>query len=49
MASGLITSRQIEGEKVETVTDLFSWALKSLWMVTTAMKLEGTCSLEEEL
>ena len=49
MASGSITSWQIEWEKVETVTDLFSWALKSLWMVTTAMKLEGTCSLEEEL
>ena len=49
MASSPITAWKIEGEKVETVTDLFSWALKSLWMVTTAMKLEGTCSLEEEL
>ena len=49
MTSGPITSKQIDEEKVETVTDLFSWALKSLWMVTTAMKLEGTCSLEEEL
>ena len=46
MASGPITSWQIEGEKVELVTD---WALKSLWMVTTAMKLKGTCSLEEKL
>ena len=50
MASDLITSWQIEGGKVEAVTDLlFSWAPKSLWMVTAAMKLKDTCSLEEKL
>ena len=49
-ASDLITSWQIEGGKVEAVTDLlFSWAPKSLWMVTAAMKLKDTCSLEEKL
>ena len=42
MASGPITSRQIHGEKVETVTDFISWAPKSLQMVTEikAMKLK---------
>ena len=40
MASGPITSWQIDGKTMETVTDLFSWAPKSLQMVTTAMKLE---------
>ena len=45
MASGPITSWQIDGE---TVT-LFSWAPKSLQMVTVAMKLKDTCSLEEKL
>ena len=49
MASSPINAWKIEGEKVETVTDLFSWAPKSLWMVTATMKLEGTCSLEENL
>ena len=49
MASGLITSWQIDGETVETVTDLFSWSPKSLQMVTTAMKLKDSCSLEEKL
>ena len=49
MASGPITSWQIEGERVETVTDLFSWAPKSLWTVIAAMKLKDTCSLEEKL
>ena len=44
MASGPITSWEIDGE---TVT-LFSWAPKSLWMVTAAMKLKDTCSLEEK-
>ena len=39
MASGPNTSWQIEGEKVEAVTDFLSWALKSLRMVTAAMKL----------
>ena len=49
MASGPITSWQIDGETVETVTDLFSWAPKSLQMVMSAMKLKDTCSLEEKL
>ena len=48
MASGPITSCQIDGEKMETVTD-FSWAPKSLWTVTAAMKLKDACSLEEKL
>ena len=43
-----ITSWQIDGETMETVTD-FSWAPKSLQMVTAAMKLKDTCSLEEKL
>ena len=42
MASGPITSWQIDGEKMETVTD-FSWAPKSLKMVTAAMKLKDAC------
>ena len=49
MASGLITSWQIDGETVETMTDLLSWVSKSLQMVTEAMKLKGTWSLEEKL
>ena len=50
MASGLITSWQVDGETVETVTDfIFFSALKSLQMVTAAMKLKDTCSLEEKL
>ena len=48
MTSSPITSWQTEGKKVETVI-LFSWAPKSLWMVTAAMKLEEACSLEEKL
>ena len=44
MASGPITSWQIEGETVQT---LFSCTPKSLQMVTAAMKLKDTCSLEE--
>ena len=48
MASGPITSWQIHGETMETVTD-FSWAPKSQQMVTAAMKLKDTCSLEEKL
>ena len=40
---------QIDGETIETVTDLISWSPKSLQMVTAAMKLKDTCSLEEEL
>ena len=47
MASGPITSRQIDGKTVETVTDFISWAVKSLQMVTAAMKLRDTYSLEE--
>ena len=39
MASGPITSWQIDGETMEAVTDLFSWFLNSLQMVTAAMKL----------
>ena len=50
MASGPITSGEIDGGKMETVTDfLFSWAPKSLQMVTTATKLKDACSLEEKL
>ena len=49
MASGLITSWQIDGETVETVTDFIFWAPISLQMVTVAMKLKDTCSLEEKL
>ena len=48
MASSLIISWQIDGEKVETVTDC-SWASKSLWMVSAAMKLKDTSSMEEKL
>ena len=48
MASSPITSRQIDGEAMETVS-LFSWAPKSLQMVIAAMKLNDTCSLEEKL
>ena len=44
-----IISWQIEGEKVKTVTVLFSWAPKSVQMVTAALKLKYTCSLEEKL
>ena len=49
MASGHITSWQIDGKIVETVTDFFFLAPKSLQMVTTAMKLKDACSLEEKL
>ena len=49
MASGPITSWQIDGEIVETVTDFIFWVLKSLQMVTTALKLKDACSLEEKL
>ena len=49
MASGLITSRQIDGETMETVTDFISWAPKSLQMGTETMKLKDACSLEEKL
>ena len=49
MASGSIISCQIDGEKVETVTDLIFWAPKSLHMVTAAMKLKDACSFKEKL
>ena len=49
MASGPITSQQIDGETMETVTDFVLGAPKSLQMVTAAMKLKGACSLEEQL
>ena len=50
MASGPITSWQIDGEIVETVSDfIFFWAPKSLQMVTAAMKLKDAYSLEEKL
>ena len=49
MASDPIISWQIKGKKVEAVTDSFSWSLKLLQMVTVAMKLKDTCSLEGKL
>ena len=49
LASGLITSWEIDGETVETVADFNFWAPKSLQMVTAAMKLKDAYSLEEEL
>ena len=49
VASGPITSWQVDGETMETVTDFFSWAPKSLQMVTAAMKLKDACFLEEKL
>ena len=48
MASGPITSWQIDGKTIETVRDFF-WATKSLQMVTAAMKLKDTSSLEKKL
>ena len=49
MASGPITSWEIDGETVETVSDLFFGAPKSQQMVTLAMKLKDAYSLEEKL
>ena len=49
MASGPITSWQTDGERMDTVTDFILGAPKSLQMVTAAMKLDDTCSLEEKL
>ena len=49
MASGPITSWQIDGEAVETVADFIFWAPKSLKMVIAAMKLKDTYSLEGKL
>ena len=49
MASSPITSWQIDGETVETMTDYFGGAPKSLQMVTAAIKLKDACSLEGKL
>ena len=49
LASGPITSWQIDGETVETVTDFLFGAPKSLQMVTSAMKLKDASTLEEKL
>ena len=50
MASGPITSWEIDGEAVETVTDFIFWgAQKTLQMVTAAMKFKDAYSLEENL
>ena len=48
MASGPITSWEIDGETVETLSDFIWGAPKSLQMVTAAMKLKDTCSFEEK-
>ena len=49
MASGPITSWEIDGETVETVSEFTFWAPKSPQMMTAAMKLKGTYSLEGKL
>ena len=49
MSSCLIISGQIHGETMETVTDFIFLGPKSLQIVTAAMKLKDTCSLEEQL
>ena len=49
MASGPITSWEIDGETVETVSDFILGVPKSLQMVTAAVKLKDACSLEEKL
>ena len=49
MASGPITSWQVDGETMETVRELFWGAPKSLQMVIAAMKLKDACSLKEKL
>ena len=49
MASGLITSWQIDGEIVETMSDFIFWGSKSLQIVIAAMKLKDPYSLEETL
>ena len=49
MASGPITSWQIDGETMETVTDFIFMGFKMVQMVIAAMKLKDTCSLEEKL
>ena len=49
MASGPITSREMDGETMETVSDFIFWAPKLLRMVIAAMKLKDAYSLEEKL
>ena len=49
MASGPITSSQIDGKTMETVTDFILVVPKSLLTVTAAMKLKDPCSLDEKL
>ena len=49
MASSPITSWEIDGETVETVSDFIFWAPKSLQILSASMKLEDTYSLEEKL
>ena len=49
MASSPITSWQIDGERMQTMTDFIFWAPKSLQIVTAAMTLKDACSLEEKL
>ena len=49
MASNPITSWQVDGETMEAVTDLFSWAPKSLQMAVAAMEIKDACFLEEKL
>ena len=49
MASGPLTSWEIDGETVETVSDFIFWAPNSLHMVAAAMKLKDVYSLEEKL
>ena len=49
MSSGTITSWQIDGGNNGKSNRLFSWTPKSLWIVTVAVKLKNTCSLDEKL
>ena len=49
MASGPITSWEVDGETVEAISDFIFWAPKSLQMVIAAMKLKDVCSVEEKL
>ena len=49
MASGPITSWQIDGEAMQTMRDFIFWAPKSLQMLTVAVKFKDACSLEEKL
>ena len=49
MASGPITSWEIDGKQWKQCQTFFFWAPKSLRLVTAAMKLKGVCSLEEKL